>query len=69
MWAAWTFMLVEKRSSQEARCGRDSSGFRGDLVVMALGMEMLRGCGWGPPALLCLGGLDDVFWALEQIDV
>lgn len=42
-------MLVEKRSSQEARCGSDSSGFRGDPFVMALVMEMLRGCGWGPP--------------------
>lgn len=62
MWAAWTFMLVEKRSSQEARCGRDSSGFRGDLVVTALGMEMLRGCGWGPlpccaleASMMCFG--------------
>lgn len=37
-----------KRSSQEARCGSESSGFRGDPLVMAPLMEMLRDCGWGP---------------------
>lgn len=34
-----------KRSSQEARCGSESSGFRGDPLVMAPLMEMLRDCG------------------------
>lgn len=67
--SSWVRQSENRVSGDEVRGGSESSGFRGDLLVLAVLPEELRDC-WGVGELVSLGlwCFNCVIWALDEID-